>query len=245
MRHIWTRTLLIGIGLLSLVMADASFSYAARFSDEEIARFGIRKEENSEYRMGKEDVIEIAVRLHPEYSGVFPINAEGKVQYPFVGDIRVEGMTKAKAVDVLREALKVFLEEPEVYITIKEYNSKVVYVVGMVKNPGKHPMKAEVMPLRDAVLAAGLPREHISSLRRSLIIRPLEDGRIMVKKVNLLALLYEGKVDLNYDLRHGDTVYVPATAVYKFSEVFKQVIAPLYQSAYVIDEWQDLQNNNN
>ena len=242
MRHMGTRTLLVGIGLLSLVMADASFSYAGRFSKEDMARFGIKKEENSEYRMGKEDVIEIAVRLHPEYSGVFPINSEGKVQYPFVGDIKVAGMSKAEAVDVLREALKVFLEEPEVYITIKEYNSKVVYVVGMVKTPGKHPMKAEVMPVRDAVLAAGLPRENIASLRRSLIIRPLEDGRILVKKVNLLALLYEGKVELNYDLRAGDTVYLPSTAAYKMSEVFKQVIGPFYQGAVVYEQYNNIKN---
>ena len=46
------------------------------------------------YTLGPNDVVEITVLRHPEFSGVYPINQEGKVQYKFVGDIEVTGLTK-------------------------------------------------------------------------------------------------------------------------------------------------------
>src|SRR5262245_11814472 len=44
---------------------------------------------SSEYTLGFLDEIEIDVLRHPEVSGKYPINAEGAIQYEFVGDIKV------------------------------------------------------------------------------------------------------------------------------------------------------------
>ncbi len=48
------------------------------------------------YTLGPNDSVEISVMRHPEFSGVFPINLEGKIQYKFVGDMDVTGLTKAE-----------------------------------------------------------------------------------------------------------------------------------------------------
>jgi len=51
-------------------------------------------EDASNYTLGKEDIIEILVLRHPEVSGEHIINNEGKIQYEFIGDIKVEGFKK-------------------------------------------------------------------------------------------------------------------------------------------------------
>ncbi|NCU32583.1 MAG: hypothetical protein EOM23_06560, partial [Candidatus Moranbacteria bacterium] len=51
----------------------------------------------SKYTLGPEDVIRIEVLRHPEVSGEFIINSEGKIQYGFVGDLELAGMTKSEA----------------------------------------------------------------------------------------------------------------------------------------------------
>ena len=231
-----------------LLAADTSttinFQVGAEKSDKKIEKNNpknnkIKKEEYGEYTLGKDDVIEINVRRHPEFSGQFPIVANGKIQYPFVGDISLLEMTKTQAVVEITRILTEYIETPEVDITIITYNSKVVYVVGQVGRPGRYAMNAEFMPVRDAVLAAGLPRENIASLRRAVIIRPIEGKKAIVKKVNLLSLLYQGNLKINYDLQSGDIVYLPSTVLWKVSTVLGQIVAPFHQSSGAYNVWEE------
>ncbi len=201
---------------------------------------GIRKQEIvGEYTLGKDDVIEINVRRHPEFSGRFPLGANGKIQYPFIGDIELSCLTKTEASVKLTATLSVYVESPEVDVTIISYNSKVIYVVGMVARPGRYSMRAEFMPVREAVMDAGLPRENIASLRRAVIIRPLEGQKPIIKKVNLLKLIYGGELKINYDLKSGDIVYLPSTALYKVSTVLSQIVAPFYQSSTAYNTYEE------
>ena len=48
----------------------------------------------TKYTLGSDDVVDITVMRHPEFSGQYPVNMEGKIQYKFVGDIDVNGFTK-------------------------------------------------------------------------------------------------------------------------------------------------------
>ncbi len=200
----------------------------------------IKKEQyNGEYTLGKDDVIQINVRRHPEFSGRFPIGANGKIQYPFIGDIDLNGLTKTEASAKITSTLSVYVESPEVDVSIIEYNSKVIYIVGMVARPGRYSMRAEFMPIREAIMDAGLPRENIASLRRAVIIRPMEGDKPIVKKVNLLNLLYGGQLKINYDLKSGDIVYLPSTALYKISTVLSQIVAPFYQSSSAYNVYEE------
>ncbi|MBU1045312.1 MAG: polysaccharide biosynthesis/export family protein [Candidatus Omnitrophica bacterium] len=237
-----------------LLAADASttinFQIETKSPEKKLAKPDIKsnkikKEEYGEYTLGKDDIIEINVRRHPEFSGRFVMAANGKIQYPFVGDISLTGMTKTQAIQKITKVLNEYIETPEVDITIIAYNSKVVYVVGQVAAPGRYSMNAEFMPVRDAVLAAGLPRENIASLRRAVIIRPVEDKKAIVKKVNLLSLLYEGNLKVNYDLQAGDIVYLPSTVLWKVSTVLGQVLQPAFQATSVYDSVDNINNNNN
>src|SRR3989338_3486019 len=46
------------------------------------------------YTLGRDDVIHIAVRNQPEFSGSFVITSTGAIQYSYLGDIPIAGMTK-------------------------------------------------------------------------------------------------------------------------------------------------------
>ena len=50
--------------------------------------------EAMKYTLGPDDVIEIDVRRHPEFSGQYPVNSEGKIEYKFIGDVLVAGLPK-------------------------------------------------------------------------------------------------------------------------------------------------------
>lgn len=176
------------------------------------------------YTLGPDDVVEIAVMRHPEFSGTFPINLEGKLQYKFVGDIDVNGLTKTKLEEKLKGIISNFVISPEINVTITEYKSKVIYVLGEVGKPGKYYMRSETIPVREAVVQAGLPTL-AAAMRKGRIITPDKDGKVKTRRVDLYGLLYGGNLRLNYEMRAGDVLYVPSTVMAKLIRVINPVTA--------------------
>lgn len=185
-----------------------------------------KTDEPTRYTLGPDDVIEIVVRRHGEFSGQYPINSEGKIQYKFIGDIEVKGLSKTEIKEKISRILSKFIINPELDVTILEYRSKVIYVIGEVGAPGKYYMKADKISLREAIVQAGLPTLS-ASMRRTQLIRPDKKGKPMEKKVDLYALLYEGKLNLDQDMLPGDVVVVPATFFAKIMRIISPVAAPI------------------
>jgi protein involved in polysaccharide export with SLBB domain len=174
------------------------------------------------YSLGPDDSIEITVLRHPEFSGVFLVNQDGIVQYKFVGDIQVMGMTKAQVELKLKELLSKYIVNPEINVTVLAYRSKVFYVLGEVRVPGKYYMRAESIPIREALFEAGLPTPS-AAMRKCRIVTPRADGKIVKRKVNVYALLYGGDLRRNVVLRPGDVLYVPATVMAKILRIINPV----------------------
>ena len=189
--------------------------------------------EGEKYTLGKGDVIEIEVRAQPEFSGKFVIGPDGCIQYRFVGDIKAEGFTKEELKEMLIEKLKRYVKIPEVSITILEYRSKFVYILGEVGRPGKYPMKGDEVDLRDAIIAAGLPTPD-AALRRVYVIKP-DLEKPTYKKVDLYKLLYKGILKDNLTLTPGDLVVVPATVPSEINRALGKLLSPLTRAAVVED----------
>lgn len=173
------------------------------------------------YTLGPDDVVEVTVMRHPEFSGTYPVNQEGKLQYKFVGDIQVTGMTKVQLEDKIRGIVSKFVISPEVNVTITEYKSKVFYVLGEVGQPGKYYMRSEEISVRDAVVMAGLPTQ-AAAMRKSKIITPSEKGG-REQMVDMYGLLYGGDLHKNLMMRPGDFLYVPSTVMAKVFRVISPV----------------------
>jgi len=182
------------------------------------------------YTLGPDDIIEITVQRHPEFSGVFPVNQEGKVQYDFVGDVDVTGLTKKEVENKIKQLISKYVVSPDISVTIMEYRSKVIYVIGEVRNPGKYYMRSETIPVREAVVEAGLPTM-AAAMRKCQLITPDIKGNPKKKKVNLYSILYGGDLKYNIDMRPGDVLYVPSTIMAKITRVISPVTEPLTTAA--------------
>lgn len=182
------------------------------------------------YTLGPDDVIEITIMRHPEFSGIYPINQEGKIQYKFVGDIEVSGLTKQELEQKIKEVISNFVISPEVNVTIVEYRSKVFYVLGEVGTPGKYYMRSESLLVREAVFQAGLPTQ-AAAMRKCQIITPDDNGKVKIRKVDLYSILYGGDLRRNIEMRPGDVLYVPSTVMAKIMRVISPVAAPVGAAA--------------
>ena len=180
----------------------------------------------SKYTLGINDVIEIVVARHPEVSGQYGINNEGKIQYEFVGDIKIAGMTKNEVTENISQILSKYIISPDVTIKITGYNSKVVYVIGEVGQPGKIYMRGDTISVREALVQAGLPLLSAKT-GDGRLITPAADGKPLIKKINVQKLLYEGDLRENLVMKPGDTLYVPPTFLAKALRAIQPVAAPI------------------
>jgi len=184
----------------------------------------------NEYTLGPDDVVEILVRRHTEFSGKYVIDKDGKIQYRFVGDIDVNGFTKDQLQKKLVEVLSEYIVEPDVNVAILEFKSKIFYVIGEVSRPGKFYMHGNTITVRDAVVAAGLPTM-AAAMRKCRITRPSEEGKPAHISVNIYEILYGGDLSNNLEMLPGDVLYVPATVMAKAMRVIAPVTTPLSTAA--------------
>lgn len=183
------------------------------------------------YTLGPDDVISIEVRRHPEFSGQYNINSEGKIEYKFVGDIEINGLTKLQVKNTFTDILSEFIIEPEIDVTIVAYLSKVFYVVGEVGRPGKFYMRGNTISVRQALFQAGLPT-HAAAMRRCRLISPNDTGKDNnYDKVNVYKLLYEGDLSCNLEMQPNEVLYIPATMMAKMIRVISPATNVVGQTA--------------
>ena len=181
------------------------------------------------YTLGRDDVIQIDVRNQPEFSGAFVVGFDGRIQYNYLGDIPIAGMTKYEVQQVLEKMLEKYIRVPQVNVMIIAYNSKVVYVLGEVNNQGKFIMRGDAIKLREAILAAGLRTAH-AALGRVDIIKPdLQNPEVRV--LNVKRILYNGKLKDDIDIHTGEVIVVPSTVWSTISGFLNGFFSPVTRAA--------------
>jgi protein involved in polysaccharide export with SLBB domain len=187
----------------------------------------------SDYTLGVDDVVTVIVRNQPEFSGRFAVNPEGNIQYNYIGDIKAEGRTKDELKIAIEKSLTRYVRNPEVAVMVTDFKSKSVYVFGYVKSPGKKSMTGDHMTIKEAIVAAGLPRED-AAMKQVYVIRPSQytaSGKPEKRSVNLKRLLHKGDSSENFVLRPGDTIYIRQKFFDKFINTYSRLITPIFQTA--------------
>lgn len=119
------------------------------------------------YLLGAGDQVSIQVFGEPELSIQTRIAANGRLTYPFLGEIDVTGLSPSQLeVRILRGLKGDFLVDPKVSVTITEYRP--VFVNGQVNSPGSFPYQPG-LTVRKALSLAGGMTERGSEKRLSVI----------------------------------------------------------------------------
>lgn len=85
----------------------------------------------------------------------YVVSAEGKIQFPYAGDLKVDGLTELQARDLLVQHLVKYIKQPEVTLRVLNYRSKRIYVDGEVKQPGIVQVDDIPLSLPEALNRAG------------------------------------------------------------------------------------------
>lgn len=106
------------------------------------------------YRLGPNDKISIEVFDEPDLRTQTTVSGHGTIKFPFLGELRVEGMTVKEVEEELVEQLHSgYLKSPKVTVAITEYRN--FYVSGEARNPGAFSYQEGITVLKAITLAGG------------------------------------------------------------------------------------------
>jgi polysaccharide export outer membrane protein len=171
-----------------------------------------------DYMIGSEDILEIIVWGHDDLKRITPVSLEGIISFPLIGEVRAEGLSAVSLEKVIASKLaEGYIVKPQVTVTVKEYKSQQVFLMGEVTKPGTYPVTRENDILYVLSQAGGPTKdagEELVIIRpgkrtdRALTLEEAEMGKEQIIRANLRDVL-AGNKKHNITIRDGDTLIVP------------------------------------
>lgn len=202
----------------------------ASFSDE-ASRDLIRKTrellelKQRDYLVGPDDLLEVSV-FEWEFSEQtrtleLRVGETGTITLPVLGPVAVAGRTiqDVQATIVAQLAANNILQNPRVAVTVKEYRSRRIGVVGAVNAPGVYAIHQNVSTLLDVLTLAGGPSDPAGEVVYVVRQGSGDFGAPRIA-VDLNALFVQGDATQNPVLQGGDVIYVPkAPLIFVYGDV--------------------------
>jgi polysaccharide biosynthesis/export protein len=182
-----------------------------------------RAEESTEYSIGAEDIIRVAVLGHEDLTQTVVVQADGTFIYPLIGRVKAADLTPKELERKITTLLgQGFVRNPQVTVSVQEYRSKTVFVVGEVSRPGSFPLSgrmtvlellskagptsaagAEVVIVRPKVAVSGpIVPVDLTGAQTTDVSSQADLIRVNVHDIQM------GQLDKNVLIRPNDTVFV-------------------------------------
>lgn len=159
------------------------------------------------YRLGTGDAIRITVFRNPDLTLDTQVSAEGTINFPLIGTVKIGGRTASGAEQAIADALKAggYVRNPQVNINVVQIVGNQFSVLGYVNHPGRFPLQTMDIRVADALAqAGGISAEGADKV----ILVGTRDGKPIRKVIDIGAMFLtpNSKADILVD--PGDVLYV-------------------------------------
>jgi polysaccharide biosynthesis/export protein len=198
---------------------------------ETITKTVISPADSTDYGIGVEDVLDIAI-LQPEKMMItVSVAPDGSVNVPYIGRVYVKGVSLADVQKTIQDRLaNGYMQYPVVSVTLRESRSRKFSVYGQVNHPGSYPLSDDSMTVLGAIAVAGgfnVP----GSSGTVKIIRPVQDGKTEKIEVKINSVMNTGK---DVRIKPGDTLMVYEDKFFIYGGVQRPGPFPLEENTTVL-----------
>ena len=190
-----------------------------------------------EYIMTPGDQLQIYVLGHPDISSTransdssYTVRPDGKLDFPLVGEIDVNGLTVFEFTNLLTKELSEYIINPKITVNVAKLGTTRVFVLGEVKNQGMHELTKSHRVL-DALGAAGGFTEK-SAKKSIFLVRNGVREADRVQKLNILNYVKKGDLSQNLVLQEGDCLFLTSNHKLTLMDV-------LLAATRITDAWTD------
>ena len=167
----------------------------------------------AEYIMTPGDQLQIYVLGHPDISSTranndsaYTVRPDGKMNFPLVGEIDVNGLTVYEFTQLLTKELSEYIINPKITVNVAKLGTTRVFVMGEVSKQGMYEL-TKSHRVMDALGAAGGFSQK-SAKKNIYLVRNGVREEDRVKKLNILNYMKNGDMTQNLILQEGDCLYL-------------------------------------
>jgi len=173
-----------------------------------------------EYILGPADIISINLTDTDDIDNSYELDPDGMIDLPFIGKIKIDGLTLDEAQNILKEILGDFYKNPDLQISIEEFNSSKVYIVGAVRNQITINLDQKPIKLIEAAIQANFnPNAADKLLGTKGFLR--RDNQVYKINLNNAFMSLDDKE--NFFLKKDDVIFIDrnSDSIHVFGEVTK------------------------
>ena len=174
---------------------------------------------DNRYHLHTGDVLGLTYRYSPEYDATAPIQPDGYVDFPMLGELKLSGLTVDQAREQILARANTRLKDPEISVILKEFEKPYYVVGGEVGTPGRYEIRGTLTALRAVEIAGGI-RES-GKANQVLLIHPISETDATTRLINLKHVMKKGDISEDAAIQPGDILIVPKTKLAKVEPYVK------------------------
>lgn len=197
-----------------------------------------------DYRIEKDDVLEIFVWQAEELKQTVVVRPDGKISFPLIGDILAEGKSVEEVRKDITEKISKYVRNPQVSVIIKEFGGKRATIIKEIGGGGVIRFTSPITIIEAIGMGGGYHTD--INFKNVFVIRAPEKGENFVKiiVVNVQDILRKGDLRENIYLHSEDIIFLPrggfATAKYVKDELLKLITLSFTYTPSTGSRWSKL-----
>ena len=180
------------------------------------------------YRLRPSDVVEISFTVAPEFNQTLTVQPDGYVTLKDAGLVQAQGLDVKQFSVAIQNAYRGYLHDPQVAVSLKEFERPSFIVGGEVGRPGKYELRSDTTVAEAVQIAGGLTQQAKHS--QVVLFRRVNDNLVETRLLNLKKMLKLGSLKEDAHLKPGDLVFVPQNAISKISRFLTKPSLSMYMN---------------
>jgi polysaccharide export outer membrane protein len=165
------------------------------------------------YRLQYSDTVEVNFPFAPEFNQTLAVQPDGFVALRGTSAVFASGKTLAELQEQIDLAYSEILRNPEVTVTLKEFDKPYFIVSGEVIRPGKYELRSNTTVIEAVAIAGGFTGQARHS--EVVLFRPQADDKAEARTLDIKKLLKTRELSEDLRLRAGDIIFVPQSTISK------------------------------
>jgi len=165
------------------------------------------------YRLANSDTLDVNFTFSPEFNQTVTVQPDGFVALKGAGTVLAEGLTVPEMQVAIVNIYRGFLHEPEVTVSLKDFNKPYFLASGEVARPGKYELRGDLTVGEAVAMAGGFTQQARHS--QVIVFRRVSADFAESHVIDLKKMLDSRDLHEDLHLRAGDFVFVPQSRISK------------------------------
>jgi polysaccharide export outer membrane protein len=165
------------------------------------------------YRLAKSDIVDLNFTFSPDFNQTLTVQPDGFMALKGAGILLAEGLTIPETQQAVTNAYRLFLHEPEITVTLKDFEKPYFLASGEVARPGKYELRGDLTVSEAVAMAGGFTQQARHS--QVVVFRRISTDMSESHVIDIKRMLDSRNISEDLHLQPGDFVFVPQSRISK------------------------------